>query len=447
MCNNEIILFKNKSKKRKNVVIVIILVISILIVNLYMKTDILKSKEQLFWKYFLEEIKKTTNIFSNERVKIYNRYLKNSYYIKDSEFSISSKYGFIKPINVEVSEKGDNIKKITNTNIELKYNNKNIQNSSIIKDNDYFIIKNDYLTTDYIGFENKNLKQLAQKFGIENTNFIPNQIRQINLIELFSITKEEKNHILKEYVPIFKKIIRNKNYSKTINYKDDEKCQIISYKIDISEEEAKELIIKILKKLYNDETSLRFISQKIKLLNGEDKYCDINYIKEKINGMITEFELKETKGKEFISIIINKDEKNVIKTELVLKNNRTISIQIDNNQNNIIIKQSDVKNKEINFQGIGNIINTILDSISEITYSTNINNNKNKVCVDIMFNLGIEKIKFNYNYVIQIKNNVENILEKKDIKYTDVEKIDKELYRNIFEKVHKISTLLSGKKY
>lgn len=440
---------KRLFKKKKIIWIVIILIIFISAIILYIKTDILKTKEQLFWKYILSEKDKVTQILSNYDIKTYSNYLKNSYYIKEGGISISSKYGFIKPINIQISKKGNNIEKITNTDIQLKYDNENMQNLLLVKDKDYFIIKNDYLTSDnYIGFENKNLKLIAQKFGIENTDYIPNKIKEIDYFELFSITNKEKNHILKEYVPVFRKIIKNENYKQVINSnKDDKKSQIRLYKVDISEEEAKELIIAILEKLYNDETSLKFISKKIKLLNNESEYCDINNIREKIKEMITYFESKEAKEKEFISIIIYKEGKNIVKTELVLKNNRTISIQTNDIQNKITIKQSDVKNKTVEFEGINNIANTVLDSITEITYSRNIINSEDKVDLNITCDFGIEKINFNYNYVEQIKNNVENILDRNNIEYVDVEKLNKEFYKKIIEKVHEISTLQIGKKY
>ena len=90
----------------------------------------------------------------------------------------------------------------------------------------------------------------------------------------------------------------------------------------------------------------------------------------------------------------------------------------------------------------------MLNAISEIEYSKEIiNGDCNKVELIIKCNLGIERINIKYNYVEQIKNNVENIVRENQIKYIDLDKILNEDLKIIIEKVLKINTLEIGKNY
>ena len=70
-----------------------------------------KTKEQLFWKYFLKEKDEIVSCISNDNVKNYNNSLKESSYIKEGTISINSKLDVIKPIEVSILKKGNNKEK------------------------------------------------------------------------------------------------------------------------------------------------------------------------------------------------------------------------------------------------------------------------------------------------------------------------------------------------
>ena len=130
-----------KNRKIIKIGIIIITITAIIaIITAYINTDFLKTKEQLFWKYFILEKDRIVTVFSNKEIQEFNQNLKISSYIKEGNFSITSKYNLIKPINVDISEKGDNQQKIKNTDINLKYNDKDIGNTNIIKDDNYILI-------------------------------------------------------------------------------------------------------------------------------------------------------------------------------------------------------------------------------------------------------------------------------------------------------------------
>ena len=435
-------------KLKGKLIICSVIVIIILSSILFIKTDLFKTKEMLFWKYMLIQKDEIVQVFSNDQTKQYSNNFEKSSYIKEGNISIESKNELIKPINIQLSEKGNNKEECKNTFLTLKYNGNDIGDLFIIEDNNYFLFKSSLIDSKYYGFENENLKELAKNLGITNVEFIPNKIEPVNYYELFSISDGEKNHILKKYIPICRKVVKNKNYYKEENIKVDKIDNVTSYKLEVSEKEINELVIELLQYLLEDNITLEFICKKIQILDSDSVYGDVDKLKKKVEELIHYFEGREAGDKTFLSIIIYKKENNVVKTEIVLENDRTISVEKEDEENKIIIKQYNINNNKINIKSIDGIIAIIINSITEITYSKNIDNNEiNKVNINITSNLGIDKITLNINFVEQIKNNVDDLINKNEIDYIDLKSFNEEMYDSFLEKVLKIEGLKDGKKY
>ena len=437
-----------KNTKKTFLGIIAIMLVAIIFVIIYIKTDFLKTKEQLFWKYFLKEKDEVVNIMSNDESKAYNEQMKKSSYIKEGNIAIVGENKLLKPINIKIIEKGNNLEEYKNIVLDVKYDDKDINQMIIINDDNYFFIKNELLNDNYICFENNNLKQLAKKIGIANTEFIPNKIKDIDYDELFTISNEETRHILKKYIPICRKHVNNKHYIKEENVElENESGKIVSYKVQVTEKQFHDMVIDILKALQYDEKTLNLISNKVRMLDDTNKYCDINNIKYKVGEFIDRLENEDVGNEIFLSIIIYKNENDVVKTELVLNNDRTISIQTDK-KNTIIIKQYNIINNEINLKTFDEVVKTALNTISEITYTKEIvNKDTNKVGINMKCNLGIEQVSIAYNYVEKIKNNVDNIVRKDEIEYIELNKTADEVYKFLSEKLLKINTLKGGKNY
>lgn len=437
-----------KSKKVLIGLICTIVIVSIFII-IYINTDMFKTKEQLFWKYFLKEKEEIVSCISNDNVKNYNNSLKESSYIKEGTISINSKLDIIKPIEVSILKKGNNKEKYNNAFINFSYDNQNIGEATIIKDDNYYLIRSNLLDDKYIGFENNNLKEVASSIGIKNTNFIPDSLNEIDYSELFTLTDEEITYILRNYIPIYMKHIKNKDYIKHKNINlDKNNKNVTAFELQLSEKQLNDFAIDVLNKMYEDEESINIISNKVKLINNQSEYCNSEKIKDKIKELKQYLSNKDNKEEKFLSIIIYKNENNVIKTEIVLKDDRTFSIEKDKEKNKIIIKQYDVKNSKIDLKTPKGIFYTILNSINEITYSKDIlNDTTSKVDVNIICSIGIERITINYNYVEEIEKNVENIIRKKDVEYIELKNIGVDVYKNIMKKLPKISLFGAGKNY
>lgn len=423
-----------KNRKIIKIGIIIITITAIIaIITAYINTDFLKTKEQLFWKYFILEKDRIVTVFSNKEIQEFNQNLKISSYIKEGNFSITSKYNLIKPINVDISEKGDNQQKIKNTDINLKYNDKDIGNTNIIKDDNYILIKNDKTKLGYIGFKNENLKQLAKKLGLANTEFIPNKIQEIDFFELLSLSDDEGKYILKKYVPICRKYVKNKDYNIEKNVEGKEEKL---YKVQVSNEQLKNIMINILEELENDEITLEIISNKIKVMDSENEYTSIDKIKSKINEFKEKIEQLKTTDENFLSIIIYKNANNVEKMEIIVEDGRNISIEIIN-ENKILIKQSNnLNDKQIDLKNFKGILTTLINTVDEVTYEKKIINGKEKnVDINVICNVGFETINLKYNYVEKIENNVEDYVKMNEVNYTELEKVNIEMLKLLVEKI------------
>lgn len=427
---------KNLNKKKIVLISSFIISIILVLICLYINTDFLKTKEQLFWKYFGVKKDEVVNIMSNDEIKDYDFELNKSSYIKEGNIAIQSKHGFIGTINAKILEVGDKKEDCKNITLDIKYNDKKISDVNIIKDENYYLVKSNLSDNKYVGVENSNLKQKAKYLGIKNVDLIPDSIKNVNLFELFSLSKEETKHISDKYISVCRKYVKNKNYTK----RKIDGSNLTMYELQVSKEQMKNLSIAILDELYNDEYTLNIVSKKIQMIDANNKYCNLNNLKMKISEIRQYIYNKEANDEKFLSIIIYKNRNNVEKIEMVFENDRTICVE--NAKNKIVIKQYDVNNRKIEIDTISNIIKTIIDSITEISYSKNIKNNCIKVVdFNITCDVGIETININYNYEEKIKTGIDSLIRKKDIEYIELTKNDQNVYETIQQNIYKITDL------
>ena len=415
----------------------ILAVIVVIGVLLYIFTDFLKTKEQLFWKYFVVQKDEVTSVFVNKELNQFNKEEKESSYSKEGNITVSTEFNVIKPIDIKISEKGNNNEKVKNTYIDVKYDNESYANATIIKDNDYYLIKSNLTDDEYIGIENNNLKELAKELGIKNTEYIPNKLRGIDFSEIFSLTENECLYFQYKYLPIYKKHIKNSDYKKNKNVKLDKNNEdVTAYELQLTEKQVKDFLLDILTTASEDETTLKIINKKISLIIQDDKYSNTEFIKEKLDELIKYLSDKDAKDEKFLSIIIYKKWNNVIKTEIVLNNNRTFSIEKNDEDNKIVIKQYGIKDKKIELDSTEGILKTVFNSLGEITYKKKAIDDKTiNVEIGMVFYAGLERITVNYNYVEKIENNIDGLIYKNDVEFTDFKKYSQKIIQNVVTKI------------
>ena len=161
-------------KNKKIIIICSILIFIISIIIIYIKTDFLKTKEQLFWKYMWKEKDEIVDILSNNTIEKYSEQFEESSYIKEGNISITSKNHFVKPIKIQINEKGNNQKENINTDISTTYNKKNIGKQVymdiISRASKYLYITTPYLVLDY---ELLNALKYAANRGVKVKILLP----------------------------------------------------------------------------------------------------------------------------------------------------------------------------------------------------------------------------------------------------------------------------------
>ena len=411
------------------------IIMVVILMALYINTDFLKTKEQLFWKYFSVKKDSVVAVFSNNEAKEFDSELKKSSYIKRCNLSVTSERGYIGKINAKIFEAGNKNEDCKNIFIDAMYKDTKILDAQIIKDENYYFFKTNQNDTRHLAFENANLKQFAQKMGLQNVDFIPDKIKELDFFEWFSLTDEETKYISKKYIPICREYVKNSDYSKTENK------ELTIYELQLSKKQMKNLVSAVLDELYNDEYSLNILANKAQII-----YCNTDNIKAKIGEIKRFVEEKNDDDEKFLSIIIYRSKSNVEKIEFVLKNDRTISIE--NESDKIIIKQFDVQNRKIEIDSLSHIIETILNSITEVTYKKNITDNQVcKVEINVKCNFGIEAITINYNYEEDVKEVIDDLTRKNDIDYVELTKNAQNIYEMIIENITKINLKVTGKNY
>ena len=214
-----------------------------------------------------------------------------------------------------------------------------------MKDQDLYGIQFKDIVNQYIVVENNNLKELALKLGIENTDMIPDRIESTKVSEYLNY--EELKTIYSKYLNIAIDEIPEEKYSK-IEKEDislgDNTVEADGYQIKLKVKDIQSIYTKILEKAKDDEQVFNLINK----FNNEDiTFEDYQAsIQENLDSMP---EISNEENTDFISISVYKQGKNTIKLciNLVEDEVDNIELSIEKTSNGMILKFND--NDEIIF--------------------------------------------------------------------------------------------------
>ena len=303
--------------KKKGLLIAIIIILVLLVLAggtfayLYFGTDLLKTDKQLFAKYLMqlgdEEkglfpkalddflVKKETTTYQN------NGELSSNYSLTDTnDTSMNEVINIMNNSKIQFQGSVDNANSKREENITLSYPDSVSLPFKYKNEGDIYAIQADILSPSYIGIENNNLKELAQKFGTTDVSQIPDKI-ELNSIESLNFTDEELKHINESYImPIYNNLADEK-FTTTENA-DGTKTHILT----LTYTEALNIYIQTLETLKNDTMMLNKIISIIAEISGEN-----NLTVEELSQAIQDFidDLPKTNEK---SIIININQKDGI---------------------------------------------------------------------------------------------------------------------------------------
>ena len=298
----------------------IILVIGLILgIYFYVTTDFLKAPKTLFLKYFSQMFSQAEPYGMNAAVDL-NSYIKENNYkeigttnldllsllsSQDSDYEYVLKTEFEKDVT-------NNKSKIPLT---LSYKNHDLMRGEVLINNDLYGLNIDGLTEKPIAVKNENLKTLADKIGITDSDKIPNTFKKIN-IENLNMT-ESLNTIFGKYVESLEESFEKNAYTKERNIKTT--IETIEYKANrftlyLTYEEFYNLVKDYTLKMKTDESLKGFLSEKFNIINKalEDYLDNVNSEVDNILNI---------HGKsEIMCINVYEKDNNFLKLELVSDN-------------------------------------------------------------------------------------------------------------------------------
>lgn len=433
---------------KKRAIIIASIVIGILLILgiggtiLYLKTDLFKSNQSLFFKY-IEQAAKGIEYTQNTNMK------NNINRIKEEPFTLVGNLNYetdeknnptknaLKNMKFTVEAKVDNSEKKAYGVGTLKSNNQDLFKLEYANTDNIYALKSDEIVTAFVGIENQNLKVLAQKLGITNTSSIPNSIAQIlNLGETLNLTEEEKSHIYETYMPVLEENIAKSNFTKNKDIaisRDGVVYNTTGYRLELNASELKQIEIKLLQALKEDSITLNLITTKAKIFNLEEKYTQINTLVQEIDGLINRINSESTNLQDGVIITVYVENGKVVTTEIIYKNEikYTIYGHKENNTNSYYILIENLSATEEYSKIEIKIEETSSNNASTLNVLINIDNEKGiEVYLENINDNEEDTLKTNCEVTINEEDNKNSILSyEQEIAFkesiTDIIKIDR----------------------
>ena len=407
---------------KKIQVLIITLVIILLLgcatfATLYFATDIFKSDKEMFYKY-ISQITVEDTLVADEYSK-YQERLENEDNTNKGNISISVKGNNEELIDEEFdfetkSKPGENF---ASAKIDMKQNDEKKLTIDYLRNEDLYGLRFEDLIKQYIVLENNNLKEFAQKLGIENTDNIPNKIEIQNEVVISEEEQKEVEQIFTKYINIAIEQIPNENYSKlkseniTFN---DEQINADGYQLTISSDLLNEILINLLNSIKED----------------EDVYNLLSKLSE------TELELENYKEtiQTAIDTISEEDSELNITLKVYKQGKKTIKLV------GIIEQEEESAKMEFSVEKLEDKYNFLLfitsdDEKTNITIKISREGKLDSQNIKSNFSIDINYLDANINIVYDNTNSFEETVEKEEFKeddYAIINQFEKDQIGNLF---------------
>lgn len=343
-----------KSKKGLIASIVIAIIVILVLAGglIYVKTDLFKPANKLFYKYLLGE--KTE--FNYDEILEQIKNLEGKEFSKNGEITASTyarnNLNENNEFKVEFEQKNKPQENKMFSNIKLSYDNKEVAQVNFMKNAEVYAVQSDIMNEKYIAVENKNLKELAQKLEIDEEG-IPDKFEQVKAYDLLYVSKEDRNEIINNYKQIISDKIGKDKYTTERNVETEvngEKIKTNTYKLTTTEKEIYETIKSMLETAKEDEKIQELIISKYEMINKNSQDSEEltkDNIKEKIEELISDIDKElKTASEDSVDIIVYVNKGKTVKIE-VKENESLYSIEFfeKDNKNNIVVL-TNVENKE-----------------------------------------------------------------------------------------------------
>lgn len=396
-----------KMSKNKFVgILAILLVILLVLVGIvYSRTDLLKSPKTLFNKYIAQNLEVCPKIdYYGMLDKIKD--VKDKDYIASGDISIKvdgENTESMKPIeDLKLNYKVVKAKQDSDSEINVMYSDKEVLKVNTKSEGkDKVGIKIDGIYDKYIGVENRNLKELMKKLGL-NENGIPDKIESVDLYDLLYISKEDIDTIKENYSSIIENAINNEKYTTNRNIEttvNEKTVKANSYSLKLNEKETLELEKQILETLKNDEMLLNLIESKAKKIDSTNTEYTKEKIREEVDKKINEVELnlKDADENTYTEIIVYEVNGKTVKTELKEDENE-LTIELERENSKISAKLTDIEDgKEINEIKI-NKDESATETTKSLEYKVEVNEEGTKSNIGMSYIQSDDKTKANITF-------------------------------------------------
>lgn len=471
-------------KKRILITAISIILVSIIIIGtflfLFLQTELFKTKEELFAKYFAQNFELLNILKPNdgqiEQTLENNKYKSNLIgsieYTEDINTSNENTSNEINNIQLKIDSQIDKNNQYINSKIELTDKEEKLAGFEYINQNEIYGIKLDGIKQ-FVSVDMGNISELSGKLNIE-IGELKKLLQSTDIREILEFSEEKKQELANRYISIIQSSVTKEKYGKqsnsliTVNNND---IQTNEYYIELSIEEFNNLYIKILQQITSDEILLGKVDKIEELINAknlveENEETLRQEIVNKINEKIKKIEDNNI-GQEKVKISVYEKNGQTVRTTIE-KSKQKISLDVYNNilkikntllgeheKEQILIlekTQSDLENN-INIE-YEEIDNNEITTDYQVTFTEKSENNNINKTTEIQISNQKYKAVLNLNNEIEIveeldnnQNFAENNIELNDLDKTQIDVILNTLKQIKQEQIEKIQSKVSEENY
>lgn len=320
---------------RKGLIIVISIIVIIVVILsalgiIYFATDLLKSNQELFFKYLAKNVDIIETYTQEPDSKTIEDIKQNKHTTKtnigfdlvSSDTSIANQTIPPRNFTIEYAGQADPQNNMNSSQSTIKFLTKDLFTLKYAHNQDLYALTSEEVLQGglYLAVDNNNLKNLASKMGITDVSTIPNKIKPFELSDFMSFSEQNKKHIQDTYIEVINsEIPKDKYYSKknVVIQNDSKDVKTNCYELKLTSAEYKKVIIAILNRLKQDDTTLNLILQKISIVDSETS-TTLQDLKTSIDDKINQITNNQTIGGIVISVY--EKEGNLVRTQIEKEN-------------------------------------------------------------------------------------------------------------------------------
>lgn len=327
-------------KKRMLIITLVVLaIISIVLAGIafaMMKTDLFKTDEQLFYKYFLQNGEIGNLIGYNQIDSVMQKIENNSY--KNSgeitfEWDRMQDEGFLNKPKIQFEGKTDLNGGKKSQLISFLNNDKKYFELKFLKTDNRYALKSDEVVTKYVGIENKDLQDFIKKITGTNQGGKINHIAFPNVKALEKLSKEDKKELNTLYKNVLKEYIPKEQYQTkkgVILQLDGQSIVTNQYSVSVTKAQFNNFMICLLETIKQNDTSMELLNKVL------DHSVQQDALEELIDEWINDLKKEEDSEEQAISIDVFEKDKNVLLTKINVADT-TFSLQNEEKEESYVM--------------------------------------------------------------------------------------------------------------